>query len=688
RARRPWRARYRTAARRRARHPLQSPSRAHTRGSASRRRGGCRTGRARTARRGEAPRRCLPGAAPLRRRPRWGAPASSAGRTPGRVRRWRRRPGVPTSAASLGEFREGDGARRGDILRDDLDPPLRELAQLGDLLVGEIDVPQALGAPRLVMDAAEGDAAELGNFVAEGDDGRDVTGEDESDSGFFYPVVVPAGGLVHRHEDRFHAGGHAHAVEVLLPVARPHLVVNQGDEAQPQRLAPPHHHLPVDEAVIHPHHRETHAGGIRMARPPASTARCAASAGGSSRWKTKSRSMARFTPVTTAMPRPWSRAIRTAPARHEPPGRSTKTTAGPSPMASPMRAFSDPPSHPPLVTGTSAPATPEMVSVAPTSDCASPAWETTTPRRVLLIVFLEIRADVPALPHCAHEPVVEFLGGVYAAISQEVVHGHHLTNNRQILAGVQGHRHEGQRNAQKRCFLAIQPGPVVLPIRVPVLELHHHLDALLLADGPDPEEGLDVDQPHPPDLHEVPRELVATSDQHVVPSPGDVDDIVGNQAVSALNEIEHALALADSGAPHEEKAHTEDVSERRVRRGGRSERVIEKRLEAPVELRGLQLGPHQGHAACLSELEELRRGRLALGDDDDRQLELEKILETPPAGSRLERREVADLGLAEDMDAVADEARGIPGEDQSRTRCFGRGNLPVEPDLPGQGLEL
>src|SRR5689334_22442413 len=227
--------------------------------------------------------------------------------------------------------------------------------------------------------------------------------------------------------------------------------------------------------------------------------------------------MARFTPVTTAIPRPWSRAIRTAPVRQEPPGRSTNTTAGPAPMASPIRALRDPPSQPSLLTGTRAPATPEMCSAAVTRDCASPACETTTPRRGSLIVFLEIRADVPPLPHGPHQPVVEFLGGVYAAIPQKVVHGHHLTDNRQILAGVQGHRHEGQRNAQQRGFLAVEPGPVVLAAGIPVFELHHHLDALLLAHGADAEQGLNVDQPHPANLHEVAGQLVAASDQHVVP---------------------------------------------------------------------------------------------------------------------------------------------------------------------------
>ena len=77
-----------------------------------------------------------------------------------------------------------------------------------------------------------------------------------------------------------------------------------GTEALGERLPPAHDDLTVDQAVIDAVERERHEDVTRIALPPASTARRAASAGGMSRLNTKSSSMARLTPVTTAMSAP------------------------------------------------------------------------------------------------------------------------------------------------------------------------------------------------------------------------------------------------------------------------------------------------------------------------------------------------------------------------------------------------
>src|SRR5437660_410426 len=97
---------------------------------------------------------------------------------------------------------------------------------------------------------------------------------------------------------------HTQPVEVLLPVATADLVIDEHDERDVERLAPADYDLPVDQAVIDAVQRQGHVRGTRIALPPASTARRAASAGGMSRLNTKSSNMARLTPVTTAMSAP------------------------------------------------------------------------------------------------------------------------------------------------------------------------------------------------------------------------------------------------------------------------------------------------------------------------------------------------------------------------------------------------
>src|SRR5579884_365198 len=102
--------------------------------------------------------------------------------------------------------------------------------------------------------------------------------------------------------------------------------------------------------------------------------------------------MARFTPVTTATSA-WPLATRIAVVRHDPPGRSTNSTAGRPPIARASRSVSAPVSQPSFDTASSASAT--------------PACDTTTPRTGSLIVLFEVLLQRPALGQPLEQPLVE-----------------------------------------------------------------------------------------------------------------------------------------------------------------------------------------------------------------------------------------------------------------------------------------
>src|SRR5882762_9374621 len=122
--------------------------------------------------------------------------------------------------------------------------------------------------------------------------------------------------------------------------------------------------------------RQGHGRVTWIALPPASTARRAASAAGISRLNTKSSSMARLTPVTTAMSAPPCFAYRAELVKHEPPGRSTKSTAGPGPTASRSRSPSSAVPQPSLEIGVSTPSMPVIAVTASTMAFATAACET------------------------------------------------------------------------------------------------------------------------------------------------------------------------------------------------------------------------------------------------------------------------------------------------------------------------
>src|SRR2546423_12850115 len=297
--------------------------------------------------------------------------------------------------------------------------------------------------------------------------------------------------------------------------------------------------------------------------------------------------MARATPCrprTSGLPG----ASRTGLVRHEPPGRSTNRTAGLPPIAWVRRAASAPVSQPSSDTGTSASFTPVIAATAASRAWATAACDTITPRNGSLIVLLEILLQLAALREALEQPVVERAGRVHAAVAEQVVHRHDLADHGQILAGVERHRDHREGHVEHAGRLTVDSGTVVLARRVPLVELHHDLDALLLPHGPHAEQGADVDEPDAADLHVVLRQLVAAADQDVVAAPRDVDDVVRDQAVAALHQVEHAFALADPRLAEEQQTHAEHVGERRVHAGAGREHVVQERLEAAVELRGLE----------------------------------------------------------------------------------------------------
>src|SRR5205823_9381918 len=433
-----------------------------------------------------------------------------------------------------------------------------------------------------------------------------------------------------RGEHHLDAGGHTHLVKLLLPGARAHRVVHQHDESHVERFPPADHDLAVDQAVVDAVQRDAHAAGVRIARLPASAARRAASAGGRSRWNTKSSSIARFTPVTTAMS-DLPRASRTELVRHEPPGRSTNRTAGLPAIACVRRSASAPVSQPSFDTGTSASSTPVIAATAASSAWATAACDTITPRNGSLIVLLEILLQLAALREALEEPVVEGARRVHAAVAEQVVHRHDLADHGQVLAGVERDRDHREGHVEHARRLTVDPGAVVLARRVPLVELHHDLDALLLPHRPHAEQGADVDESDAADLHVVLRQLVAAADQDVVAAPRDVDDVVRDQAVAALDQVEHAFALADPGLAEEQQAHAEHVGERRVHAGARREHVVQEGLEAAVELRALEPATADGDTLGAGQLHQVGGRLLALGDHHARQIEREQRLERAAA---------------------------------------------------------
>ena len=75
--------------------------------------------------------------------------------------------------------------------------------------------------------------------------------------------------------------------------------------------------------------------------------------------------------------------------------------------------------------------------------------------------------------------------------------------------------------------------------------------------------------------------------------------------MAALDEVEHALRLADAALPDEQQPDAEHVGERAMEVRRRRELLLEPRLDPRVELVGLEPRTDQRDARGRGELDEI-----------------------------------------------------------------------------------
>ena len=180
--------------------------------------------------------------------------------------------------------------------------------------------------------------------------------------------------------------------------------------------------------------------------------------------------------------------------------------------------------------------------------------------------------------------------------------------------------------------------------------------------------------------------LVAATEQDLRATTRDHHHVVGHEAMPAFHQIEHALRLADAAASDEQESNAEDVGQRRVQRRRRREFLLEPRLDAAVELVGLETRSDDRHAGAGRQLHHLRGRLLALRDEHRRDREREERAEDLPTLHVGPRQQIADLRLAEDLEPMRREALDVPREHESRTGDIRADDLALQ-SVAAQGLE-
>src|SRR5688500_15262901 len=111
-----------------------------------------------------------------------------------------------------------------------------------------------------MMDAAEIHRPDRGGVLDQPAHRLDVAGQQNPRTLVGAPLLELAARVLRRREVDVHLGGDAHAIELLLPLASRHFVIDEDDEPEIERLTPPDDDLAVNEAVVDAIEINGHAG--------------------------------------------------------------------------------------------------------------------------------------------------------------------------------------------------------------------------------------------------------------------------------------------------------------------------------------------------------------------------------------------------------------------------------------------
>src|SRR3954470_19782513 len=311
-------------------------------------------------------------------------------------------------------FGQWNRSSRRNVLSGDFYPRRFEIAQLPLLVGREIDVAKLLRATGAMVNPAKVDAADGFDALHEPVHAGDVSSQHECG-----PRIARVPGVIANRrrnvgEAHLHLGRDCHAIKLLLPIARGDQIIDEYEQSNVERLAPADHHLSVNQTVVdaievNPHQRPT---TISDAFPLSAAVR-AASVGETSALKTKSRSVARFTPLTRTSPGV-SLTRRRAAMVALPAGRSVKITRAPVRASCSRMVFSISSGVIPIIESTtSLSAIPQIWPTAETRPAANSPRPTplapavTGPPPVCsLMIFLEILLNIACSRclHAANEP--------------------------------------------------------------------------------------------------------------------------------------------------------------------------------------------------------------------------------------------------------------------------------------------
>ena len=170
----------------------------------------------------------------------------------------------------------------------------------------------------------------------------------------------------------------------------------------------------------------------------------------------------------------------------------------------------------------------------------------------------------------------QLLRRVVAHLLLTAVHCGDLHDNCGISAGLDGDRHRRDLDAENIRILLINAHAVIDLGGIPRLQLNNHVDLLLELDGAHAEQSADIDDADTAQLKEVTDILRRCADEIRIGDFAQLNCVIRDQTVSALDQLDRAFGFADAALARDEDALAVNLDQHAVARDTRREMQIEE----------------------------------------------------------------------------------------------------------------
>ena len=180
--------------------------------------------------------------------------------------------------------------------------------------------------------------------------------------------------------------------------------------------------------------------------------------------------------------------------------------------------------------------------------------------------------------------------------------------------------------SQEFGIFLFQPQSIIFFIPIPLFQLDHHVDRLVIFYTLHTIQCLDINDTNSTQFNKMPGNIRCCSHQRYIADLTDLYHIIRYQTVSTLDQFQGSLTFADTALPHDQHAFAKYIHQYSVNRYTRCQFFIHPANDLRHEIRSGFFCPEYRHSIDIAQIQQFRI-RLCLGSKyNTRYLERYKLL--------------------------------------------------------------